>query len=111
MRLRALKSLALVIPLVLIFSASALADNCNDFATFTCAGNSNIARLGGGTASGLPVGFVLTGAHSAYSPQTAKQPVTSSSSQPLLVRSAAQASMGTPLSAYPASRKAEPSMP
>ena len=61
MRLRALKSLALVIPLVLIFSASALADNYNDFATFTCAGNSNIARLGGGTASGLPVGFVLTG--------------------------------------------------
>src|SRR5205809_7242510 len=61
MRLRALKSLALAIPLVLIFSASALADTCNDFATFTCAGNSNVARLGGGTASGQAVGFVLTG--------------------------------------------------
>src|SRR6266571_3383875 len=47
--------------LVLIFSASALADTCNDFATFTCAGNSNVARLGGGTASGLSVGFILTG--------------------------------------------------
>src|SRR5439155_965736 len=61
MRLRALKSLALAIPLVLIFSASALADTCNDFATFTCAGNSNVARLGGGTASGQAVGFVFTG--------------------------------------------------
>ena len=61
MRLRALKSLALAIPLVLIFSASALADTCNDFATFICAGNSNVARLGGGTASGQAVGFVLTG--------------------------------------------------
>ncbi|HEV2729879.1 MAG TPA: PEP-CTERM sorting domain-containing protein [Terriglobales bacterium] len=61
MRLRALKPLALIIPLVLIFGASALADTCNNFATFTCAGNSNVARLGGGTASGLDVGFVLTG--------------------------------------------------
>jgi len=61
MRARALKSLALSIPLVLIFSASALADTCNNFATFTCAGNSNVARLGGGTASGLDVGFILTG--------------------------------------------------
>jgi len=61
MRVRALKSLALAIPLVLIFSASALADTCNNFATFTCAGNSNVARLGGGTASGLDVGFILTG--------------------------------------------------
>lgn len=61
MRVRALKALALAIPLVLIFSASALADACNSFATFNCAGNSNVARLGGGTASGLDVGFVLTG--------------------------------------------------
>jgi hypothetical protein len=61
MRVRALKSLALAIPLILIFSASALADTCNNFATFTCAGNSNVARLGGGTASGLDVGFILTG--------------------------------------------------
>jgi hypothetical protein len=61
MRLRALKALALAIPVVLIFSASALADTCNSFATFNCAGNSNVARLGGGTASGLDVGFVLTG--------------------------------------------------
>jgi PEP-CTERM motif len=61
MRVRALKSLALAIPLILIFSASALADTCNNFATFTCAGNSNVVRLGGGTASGLDVGFILTG--------------------------------------------------
>jgi PEP-CTERM motif-containing protein len=61
MRLRALKALALAIPSVLIFSASALADTCNSFVTFNCAGNSNVARLGGGTASGLDVGFVLTG--------------------------------------------------
>jgi hypothetical protein len=70
MRLRALKALALAIPVVLIFSASALADTCNSFGTFSCAGNSNVARLGGGTGSGgLPVGFVLTG--STFSVMTA----------------------------------------
>jgi hypothetical protein len=62
MRLRALKPLALIIPLVLIFSASALADSCISFGGFICSnGTPNVVRLGGGTASGLDVGFVLTG--------------------------------------------------
>jgi hypothetical protein len=62
MRSRALKFLALAIPMVLIFSASALADSCVNFGTFNCGnGVSNVARLGGGTASGLSVGFILTG--------------------------------------------------
>jgi hypothetical protein len=52
----------LLLPLVLLFGPSALADSCRSFSTLQCAqGTPNIARLGGDTASGEPVGFVLTG--------------------------------------------------
>jgi hypothetical protein len=52
----------LLLPLVFFLTSSALADSCKSFSTFQCAqGTPNIARLGGGTASGEPVGFVLTG--------------------------------------------------
>ena len=52
----------LLLPLVFFLTSSALADSCKSFSTFRCAqGTPNIARLGGGTASGEPVGFVLTG--------------------------------------------------
>jgi hypothetical protein len=68
MRSPAVKFLALAIPMVLIFSASALADSCavfSSFGGFNCTnGMSAVARLGGGTASGLSglsVGFILTG--------------------------------------------------
>ena len=61
MRSRALRFLALAIPTVLIFSVSALADSCISFGSFSCGKTNDIARLGGGTASGLSVGFVLTG--------------------------------------------------
>jgi hypothetical protein len=61
MRSRALKFFALAIPLVLLFSVSALADSCVTFGSFNCGNTSDVARLGGGTASGLDVGFVLTG--------------------------------------------------
>jgi hypothetical protein len=51
----------MLLPLFL-FASYALADSCKGFSTFQCAqGTPNIARLGGGTASGQEIGFVLTG--------------------------------------------------
>jgi hypothetical protein len=51
----------MLLPLFL-FASYALADSCKSFSTFQCAqGTPNIARLGGGTASGQEIGFVLTG--------------------------------------------------
>ena len=52
----------LLLALMVFFGSSALADSCRSFSTLQCAdGTPNTARLGGGTASGEPVGFVLTG--------------------------------------------------
>jgi PEP-CTERM motif len=52
----------LLLALMVFFGSSALADSCRSFSTLQCAdGTPNTARLGGGTASGQPVGFVLTG--------------------------------------------------
>jgi hypothetical protein len=52
----------LLLALIVCFGSYALADSCRSFSTLQCAqGTPNIARLGGGTASGEPVGFVLTG--------------------------------------------------
>lgn len=49
--------------LILIVSGAALADTCNDFGTsphlYTCGKTSDIARIGGGTASGQSVGLLL----------------------------------------------------
>ncbi len=61
MRPKTIKLLALCVPLFLVFSGSALADTCNSFAGFSCAGDANIARLDGGVASGQSVGFLLNG--------------------------------------------------
>jgi hypothetical protein len=45
---------------MLILSGAALADTCNNFAAFTCAKHTNdIARVGGGVASGQSVGILL----------------------------------------------------
>lgn len=52
----------LLLPLVLLFGPSALADSCRSFSTLQCAqGTPDTARFGGGTASGQEIGFVLTG--------------------------------------------------
>jgi len=63
MRLRALKALALAIPLVLIFSASALADSCMSFASFSCAKSTpnNVHLIGDVSSGGLSIGSFLTG--------------------------------------------------
>jgi hypothetical protein len=55
----------LLLPFVLfLLAGSALANTCNNFGSFTCAqGTPNIARLGGGSASGQSVGFVLNGSN------------------------------------------------
>src|SRR5919198_6683813 len=51
-----------VFPLLLLLVGSAFANTCNNFASYTCAqGTPDIARLGGGTASGQSIRFVLTG--------------------------------------------------
>ena len=48
--------------LVAGFAGSAFADTCKDFASYSCAqGTPDIARPGGGSASGQSVGFVLKG--------------------------------------------------
>jgi hypothetical protein len=48
--------------LLLGMAGSALANTCNNFSTYMCAqATPNTARLGGGTASGQSIGFVLNG--------------------------------------------------
>jgi hypothetical protein len=60
--LRALKWFALSFPLMFLFSGLALANTCNDFASYTCARSTpNIVRVGGGVASGQSVGWLLNG--------------------------------------------------
>jgi PEP-CTERM motif len=62
MRFRPLFHAALILALTLFLVGIASADTCNNFASFTCDnGNPNTARLGGGTASGQSIGFVLNG--------------------------------------------------
>ncbi len=51
--------LAISASLLLILTGAALADTCNDFASYTCGKTSNIARIGGGVASGQSVGILL----------------------------------------------------
>ena len=56
------RGLLLFLPLLMILAGSALGDTCDSFASYSCSkGTPNIARLGGGTASGQSVGFVLHG--------------------------------------------------
>src|SRR5215470_5170424 len=59
---RFLKHGLTLLSVLLIFTALALADTCNNFATYTCAhGTPNVARPMGGAASGQSIGFILTG--------------------------------------------------
>jgi hypothetical protein len=52
----------LLLSVSFVLAGSALANTCNNFASFTCAqATPNTARLGGGSASGQDIGFVLTG--------------------------------------------------
>jgi hypothetical protein len=52
--------LAISLPLLLILSGAALADTCNDFATYNCAKSTpNIVHVGGGISSGQSVGILL----------------------------------------------------
>ncbi len=52
----------LIFSALIILAGSAFANTCSDFATYTCAQSTpNTARLGGGSASGQSIGFVLTG--------------------------------------------------
>ncbi len=54
--------LAISLPLLLILSGAALADTCNDFASYTCAKHTNdIVHVGGlgATSSGQSVGILL----------------------------------------------------
>jgi hypothetical protein len=51
-----------LLPILLVLAASALANTCDNFATYTCAkATPNIARLGGGSGIGQSVGFALNG--------------------------------------------------
>jgi hypothetical protein len=53
--------LSLIAPLLLL-AASASANTCNNLAAYACTtGTPDIARLGGGSATGQSVGFILTG--------------------------------------------------
>jgi PEP-CTERM motif len=62
MRYRPMLRATLTALLAFLLVSLASADTCNNFASFTCDnGNSNIARLGGGTASGQSVGLILNG--------------------------------------------------
>src|SRR6266571_8345955 len=59
---RIFKVVALSFPLLFLFPGAALADTCNDFATFTCAKSTpNTVHVGGGVPSGQSVGVLLTG--------------------------------------------------
>jgi hypothetical protein len=52
----------LLFSLMLVLAGSALANTCNNFASYSCAKSTpNTARLGGGSASGQSIGFVLNG--------------------------------------------------
>jgi len=52
--------LTISLPLLLILSGAALADTCNDFASYTCAKSTpDIVHIGGGVSSGQSVGILL----------------------------------------------------
>jgi len=53
------KLLGLAVPLLLILTGAALADTCNDFASFQCGKTKDIARVGGGVSISESVGIEL----------------------------------------------------
>jgi hypothetical protein len=62
MRCRPLLHAALTASLSLLLISIASANTCNNFGSFTCDnGNSNVARLGGGSSSGQSIGLILNG--------------------------------------------------
>src|ERR1700751_1147544 len=57
-----LSRVLLLLTFMCALAGSAFADTCDIFATLNCAkGDPDVARLGGGIASGQDVGFVLKG--------------------------------------------------
>lgn len=62
MRKRPLLYILFATTFTLVLNGISAADTCTNFATYTCDnGNSNVARLAGGTASGQSIGFILNG--------------------------------------------------
>lgn len=60
MSIRSSKFLALLFPLALLLSGSALANTCNNFATYTCDKNTpNIVHVGGQSGTGGSVGTTM----------------------------------------------------
>ena len=58
---KALKTIVLSFPLLLLMSAMAAANTCNNFLTYDCAhATPNTVHVGGGAASGQSVGVLLT---------------------------------------------------
>lgn len=58
---RSFRLLAIALPLLFILSGAALADTCNDFASYICAKSTpDIVHVGGGVASGQSVGILLS---------------------------------------------------
>ena len=53
------KLLGLAVPLLFILTGAALADTCNDFASFQCGKTKDIARVGGGVSINQSVGIEL----------------------------------------------------
>jgi len=59
--------------LTLVLCGVSAADTCTDFAAYTCdQGNPNVARLGGGAASGQSVGVILNGSNFSISTANGK---------------------------------------
>jgi hypothetical protein len=56
---QASKLLGLAVPLLFILTGAALADTCNDFASFQCGKTKDIARVGGGVSINESVGIEL----------------------------------------------------
>ncbi len=57
---RSPRMLSISLPLLLILSGAALANTCNDFASYDCAkATPNIVHVGGGVSSGQSVGMLL----------------------------------------------------
>jgi len=60
LKMRPSRFLAFCLPLLVILSGVALADTCNEFASYSCSKSTpNIARVGGGVLSGQSVGILL----------------------------------------------------
>jgi hypothetical protein len=60
LKMRSSKFVAICLPVLVILSGAALANTCNEFASYTCAKSTpDIVHVGGGIASGQSVGILL----------------------------------------------------